>query len=299
MSQNIELPPVLGELMRGESLAPFTWFRVGGPADALFLPADVDDLSAFLKALPQNVPVLPIGVGSNVIIRDGGVPGVVIRLMGKAFASVETLADARVRAGAGALDQMVARRAARAGIGGLEFYVGIPGTIGGALTMNAGCYGRETKDVLIEARAMNRLGEIVTLSNAEMGFTYRKNAAPPGLIFLDALYQGEASTPDVVTAKMQEITAQRESSQPIREKTGGSTFKNPQGESAWKLVDRAGMRGARKGGAQVSEKHANFLINTGEASAADIEGLGEEVRATVKAAFGVELEWEIKRIGRS
>ncbi|MGE0828137.1 MAG: UDP-N-acetylmuramate dehydrogenase [Hyphomonadaceae bacterium] len=294
----MDLPTVRGELLRGAALAPYTWFRVGGPADALFLPADEADLAAFLKALPKDVPVLTIGVGSNLIIRDGGIDGVVIRLAGKAFAGVEALEGGRIRAGAAALDQMTARAAAKAGIGGLEFFVGIPGTIGGALTMNAGCYGRETKDVLVSARAMNRAGEIVTLSNADFGFTYRKNALAPGLIFLDAIFQGEPAAQEGVLSKMAEITAQRESSQPIREKTGGSTFKNPPGESAWKLVDRAGMRGARKGGAQVSEKHANFLINTGEARAADIEGLGEEVRAAVKRAFDIELEWEIKRIGR-
>ncbi|MGE3251182.1 MAG: UDP-N-acetylmuramate dehydrogenase [Hyphomonadaceae bacterium] len=298
-SDEREWPQTRGALERGAALAPYTWFRVGGPADALFIPADEEDLAVFLRALPDDVSILPLGVGSNVIIRDGGIEGVVIRLMGRAFASVEALPNAQVRAGAGALDANVARAAAKAGIGGLEFYVGVPGTIGGALTMNAGCYGRETKDVLISARAMKRDGSIVAIPAADFGFTYRRNALPGGMIFLDALYQGEASTPEAVTAKMAEITAQRESSQPIREKTGGSTFKNPPGESAWKFVDRAGMRGARLGGAQVSEKHANFLINTGEARAADIEGLGEEVRAKVREAFGVELEWEIKRLGRA
>lgn len=295
---SFDLPAVRGEIMRGETLAPFTWFRVGGPADVLFLPADEADLADFLRALPDDVPILPIGVGSNLIVRDGGVAGVVIRLMGRAFAGVDALPHARVRAGAGALDSMVARTAAKAGIAGLEFYAGVPGTIGGALMMNAGCYGAETKDVLVSARAMDRGGAVRTLTNAEFGFTYRKNALPPGLIFLDALFQGTPSTPDAVAAKMAEITEKREAAQPIREKTGGSTFKNPPGDSAWKLVDAAGMRGARRGGAQVSEKHANFLINTGQASAADIEGLGEEVRAAVKAQSGVELEWEIKRIGR-
>ncbi|MGD9815372.1 MAG: UDP-N-acetylmuramate dehydrogenase [Hyphomonadaceae bacterium] len=300
----LDLPPVRGQLLRGETLAPFTWFRVGGPADALFLPADTDDLAQFLAALPPDVPVLPIGVGSNLIVRDGGLPGVAIRLAGRAFAQVEPLDGARIRAGAGALDSMVAKGAAKAGVAGLEFYVGVPGTIGGALTMNAGCYGRETCDVLVEATALDRSGKRVTLTNADFGFTYRHNALPDGLIFLGATFQGTPDEPAAIAARMAEITARREGSQPIREKTGGSTFKNPMlpsGEkgSAWRLVDEAGMRGHRRGGAQVSEKHANFLINTGEATAADIEGLGEEVRAAVKARHGVELQWEIKRVGRA
>jgi UDP-N-acetylmuramate dehydrogenase len=300
----LDLPPVRGQLLRGERLAPFTWFRVGGPADALFIPADEKDLAAFLAALPADVPVLPIGVGSNLIVRDGGVAGVVIRLAGRQWAQIEALQGARLKAGAGALDAMLAKAAAKAGVAGLEFFIGVPGTVGGALTMNAGCYGGETKDVLVEATALDRGGRRVTLSNADFGFTYRHNALPEGLIFVDAIFQGTPDDPAAVTARMNEITARREGSQPIREKTGGSTFKNPvlaSGEklSAWKLVDEAGMRGARRGGAQVSEKHANFLINTGEASAADIEGLGEDVRATVKAKHGIELQWEIKRIGRA
>jgi UDP-N-acetylmuramate dehydrogenase len=299
-----DFPAVRGQLLKGESLAPFTWFRVCGPADALFLPADADDLAQFLAALPHDVPVLPIGVGSNLIVRDGGVPGVTIRLAGRQFAQIEPLDGARIKAGAGALDSMVAKGAAKAGIGGLEFYAGIPGTIGGALTMNAGCYGRETKDVLVEGTVMTRAGETVVIPASEFGFTYRHNALPDGLIFLNATYQGAPDDPAAITARMGEITAKREASQPIREKTGGSTFKNPvdaNGEklSAWKLNDEAGMRGARRGGAQVSELHANFLINTGEATAADIEGLGEDVRAAVKKKHGIELEWEIKRIGRA
>jgi UDP-N-acetylmuramate dehydrogenase len=293
-----DLPPARGQLLRGEKLAPFTWFRVGGPADALFLPVDADDLSQFLSALPPHVPVLPIGVGSNMIVRDGGIEGVVIRLMGRNFSGLEPLPGARLRAGAGALDAGVARAAAKAGIAGLEFYVGVPGTIGGALTMNAGCYGRETKDVLVEATVMTRTGERVVVPASEFGFTYRHNALPDDLIFLDATFQGSPDAPEAITARMAEITAKREAAQPIREKTGGSTFKNPDGHSAWKLVDEAGLRGHRRGGAQVSEKHANFLINTGDASAADIESLGEEVRAGVKAKSGIELQWEIKRVGR-
>ncbi|HVK81720.1 MAG TPA: UDP-N-acetylmuramate dehydrogenase [Verrucomicrobiae bacterium] len=300
----LALPTVRGQILRGESLAPFTWFRVGGPAEALFIPADADDLASFLAALPKEVPILPIGVGSNMIVRDGGVQGVVIRLAGRQWAQIEALDGARVKAGAGALDSMVAKGAAKAGVAGLEFYVGVPGTIGGALTMNAGCYGAETKDVLIEATAIDRDGKRVTLSHADFGFTYRHNALPDGLIFLDATFQGRPDEPEAITARMSEITARREGSQPIREKTGGSTFKNPELEngeklSAWKLVDEAGMRSYKRGGAQVSEKHANFLINTGDASAADIEGLGEDVRAAVKAKHGIELNWEIKRVGNS
>jgi UDP-N-acetylmuramate dehydrogenase len=299
----LALPAVRGQLLRGESLAPFTWFRVGGPADALFIPADGDDLAAFLAGLPQDVPVMPIGVGSNMIVRDGGIAGVVIRLAGRAFAQIEPLGANRIKAGAGALDSMVAKGAAKAGIAGLEFYVGVPGTIGGALTMNAGCYGRETTDVLVEATAINRRGERVTLTHADFGFTYRHNALTESYIFLDATFEGTADAPEAITKRMAEITAKREGSQPIREKTGGSTFKNPLSErgeklSAWMLVDEAGLRGHRRGGAQVSEKHANFLINTGDATAADIEGLGEDVRAAVKAKHGIELEWEIKRVGR-
>lgn len=299
----LALPAVRGQLLRGESLAPFTWFRVGGPADALFIPADADDLAAFLAAVSKDVPIMPIGVGSNMIIRDGGVPGVVIRLAGRQFAQIEPLGGNRIKAGAGALDSMVAKGAAKAGIAGLEFYVGVPGTIGGALTMNAGCYGRETTDVLVEATAINARGERVTLTHADFGFTYRHNALTEPYVFLDATFQGTADVPEAITARMAEITAKREASQPIREKTGGSTFKNPIAPdgtklSAWLLNDEAGMRGHRRGGAQVSEKHANFLINTGDATAADIEGLGEDVRAAVKAKRGIELEWEIKRVGR-
>lgn len=298
-----DMPPVRGQLLRGEALAPFTWFRVGGPAEVLFLPADAEDLASFLRALPASAPVLPIGVGSNMIVRDGGVEGVVIRLAGRAFAEIEALPGNRLRAGAGALDSMLAKSAAKAGIAGLEFYVGVPGTVGGALTMNAGCYGQETKDVLVEATALTRAGEAMRIPASEFGFTYRHSALAPDLIFLSATFQGSADASAAIGARMAEISAKREASQPIREKTGGSTFKNPtlpSGEklSAWKLVDEASMRGARRGGAQVSEKHANFLINTGAASAADIEGLGEDVRAAVREKHGVDLEWEIKRAGR-
>lgn len=291
------LPAVRGRLLHDAPLAPYTWLRVGGPADVLFLPADADDLAGFLAELPEEVPVTFLGVGSNLIVRDGGVEGVVIRLAGRAFAGIET--DGTVlTAGAGALDAAVARAAAKAGIAGLEFYAGIPGTIGGALTMNAGCYGAETKDVLVSAEGIDRSGRRRTLALGNFGFTYRHNAVAEQMVWLSATFEGTPDDPAAITARMDEITARREASQPIREKTGGSTFKNPPGTSAWKLVDAAGWRGKLYGGAMFSPQHANFLINTGEASAADLENLGEQVRSDVKARFGVELEWEIKRIGR-
>ncbi len=294
-----QLPPVRGRVMHGAALAPFTWFRVGGPAEVVFLPEDVSDLQAFLRALDPEVPVLTIGVGSNLLVRDGGIDGVVIRL-GKTFAHIEPRTEARIYAGAAALDAQVAKAAAQAGIAGLEFYRGVPGTIGGAIVMNAGCYGAETKDVLIEAYAVNRLGDLVTLSNAEMGYAYRHSDAAEagGLIFIGALYRGVPDDAEVVTARMDAITARREQTQPIREKTGGSTFKNPGSKSAWQCVDEAGWRGRLFGGAKFSELHANFMINTGEATAADLEGLGEAVRADVKTQLGIELHWEIKRLGK-
>jgi UDP-N-acetylmuramate dehydrogenase len=294
---SLDLPPVRGQILRGEALAPYTWFRVGGPADALFIPADVDDLAAFLAATPTDVPILPIGVGSNVIVRDGGVRGVVVRLAGRAFAGIEALSEGKIRAGAGALDSMVAKAAAKARIAGLEFYVGVPGTIGGAVVMNAGCYGRETKDVLVETLSIDRAGTLVRDTIRPEDSAYRRGPLPAGRILVEATFQGEPGDGAEIEARMALITGQREQSQPIRDKTGGSTFKNPVNESAWRLIDRAGFRGARRGGAQVSEKHCNFLINTGTATAADIEDLGEEVRAGVKAAFDVELAWEIKRVG--
>jgi UDP-N-acetylmuramate dehydrogenase len=300
MSWKDRLPAVRGKLLRDEALAPFTWFRVGGPADVVFLPEDEDDLVAFLKGLDPAVPVTPIGVGSNTLVRDGGVEGVVIRLAGRAFGKVEPRGGTRIYAGAAALDANLAREAAKAGIAGLEFYRGVPGSVGGACVMNAGCYGSETKDVLRQAYAVSRSGERLTLSNAEMAFSYRKSARAAGgdLIFTGALFEGWPDDPAAITARMEEITARREQTQPIREKTGGSTFKNPEGHSSWKLVDDAGWRGKPYGGAMFSPLHSNFLINTGEATAADLEGLGEAVRADVKAKTGVELQWEIKRIGR-
>jgi UDP-N-acetylmuramate dehydrogenase len=294
------LPAPRGKIIPDAELAPFTWFRVGGPADLLFLPEDEADLAAFLKALDPGVPVTPLGVGSNTLVRDGGVEGVVVRL-GKGFGEVEALEGARIRVGAAVLDAVLARKAAEAGIAGLEFYRGVPGSVGGACVMNAGCYGAETKDVLVEAYALNAAGERVVLSNADMGFSYRRSAAAAAgdLIFVGALFEGRPDDPAAVTARMEKITARREASQPVREKTGGSTFKNPPGDSAWRLVDAAGWRGRLHGGAKFSELHANFLINTGEASAADLEGLGEIVRAEVREKLGVQLEWEIKRIGRA
>jgi UDP-N-acetylmuramate dehydrogenase len=293
------LPPVRGKIERDAPLAPYTWFRVGGPADVLFIPEDEDDLAAFLKALDPATPVLPIGVGSNLLVRDGGVEGVVVRL-GRGFSKVEARGDNRIYAGAGVPDAVLARESAKAGIAGLEFYRGVPGSVGGACVMNAGCYGSETTEVLVEAYAVTRAGERMTLSHDEMGFSYRKSAAAAkgGLIFTGALFQGTPGDPAEITARMDEITARREASQPIREKTGGSTFKNPPGDSSWRLVDAAGWRAKPFGGAQFSDKHANFLINTGEATAADLEGLGDAVRVDVKAKFGVDLEWEIKRVGR-
>ena len=291
------LPTVRGKLLRDEPLGPYTWFRVGGNADVLFIPADADDLADFLKARDPAVPVQVLGVGSNVIVRDGGVEGVVVRLAGRPFGGVTVEGDT-VTAGAGALDAMVARAAAKAGVAGLEFYAGIPGTIGGALTMNAGCYGSETKDILVSARGLTRAGERVDYQLADFGYTYRHSEAPPDIIWIEAVYRGRPDDPAAVQARMTEITERREKSQPIREKTGGSTFKNPEGHSSWKLVDDAGWRGKPFGGAKFSELHSNFMINFAEATAADIEGLGEAVRADVKDKFGVDLQWEIRRIGR-
>lgn len=290
------MPDLRGRLLPNEPLAPLTWFRVGGPAQLLFTPADEDDLAYFLARLPEEIPVYPVGVGSNLIMRDGGVPGVVVRLSPRGFGAVAIDGDT-VRAGAAVLDKKVAEIAASANIAGLEFYFGIPGTVGGALRMNAGANGGETKDVLIEASAITRRGEKRVFTNAEMAFTYRNSGAPGDVIFTSALFRGRIGAPDEIRARMDAVQTHRETAQPIRAKTGGSTFKNPPGHSAWRLVDAAGCRGLRIGGAQVSELHCNFLINTGEATAADIETLGESVRARVKARSGIELQWEIKRVG--
>jgi UDP-N-acetylmuramate dehydrogenase len=290
------MPDLRGRLLANETLAPLTWFRVGGPAQILFTPADEDDLAYFLSKLPSEIPVYTVGVGSNLIVRDGGVSGVVIRLSPRGFGETKVDGDT-VRAGTAALDKRVAEAAAAANIGGLEFYFGIPGSIGGALRMNAGANGGETKDVLIEARGVTRAGERITFSNADMKFVYRNSGVDASIIFTSALYRGRVADPETIRTRMAEVQSHRETAQPIREKTGGSTFKNPPGHSAWKLIDAAGMRGFRVGGAQVSEMHCNFLINTGDATGHDIETLGETVRARVKENSGVELHWEIKRIG--
>jgi UDP-N-acetylmuramate dehydrogenase len=290
-------PDLRGRLLASASLAEVTWFRVGGPAQVLFSPADEDDLAYFLSRLPAAVPVSVIGLGSNLIVRDGGVPGVVIRLAGKGFGTIAVEDGARVRAGAATPDVKVARAAADASIDGLAFYRGIPGGIGGALRMNAGAHGGETTDVLVEARGVDRQGEIRVLSHAEMGFAYRHSSAPADVIFTQALFQGRPGDQAAIQAEMERVTEAREAAQPIKEKTGGSTFKNPPGNKAWKLIDAAGCRGLVIGDAQVSEMHCNFLINRGNATAADIENLGEEVRRRVRENSGVELEWEIKRIG--
>ena len=291
-----DLPPVRGKMMYRADLAPFTWFRVGGPADVVFLPEDAADLCEFLKNLDPGIPVLTIGVGSNLLVRDGGIDGVVIRL-GRNFADVTPRGEGRIEAGAAALDANVAKVAAQNGIAGLEFYRGVPGTIGGALTMNAGCYGSETKDILIEAYAITRAGERITISNADMGFCYR-HSEPEGVIYTGALFQGTPDDVAAVTERMEAITARREQTQPIREKTGGSTFKNPEGKSAWQCVDEADWRGKLFGAAKFSELHSNFMINTGDATAAELEGLGEAVRADVMTKLGIDLHWEIKRLGK-
>jgi UDP-N-acetylmuramate dehydrogenase len=294
--QNL-LPDLRGRLSARQPLAPFTWFRVGGPAQALFAPADSDDLAYFLRLLPAEIPVTVIGLGSNLIVRDGGVPGVVIRLGGKAFGSIAVEADHRLRVGAAVPDVKIARAAAEAGIDGLAFFRGIPGSLGGALRMNAGAHGGETKDICVSIGAVDRRGQSHCLSLADMGFAYRHCAAAEDLIFTEALLQGRAGVSAAILAQMEQITEAREASQPIKEKTGGSTFKNPAGAKAWQLIDRAGCRGLVVGDAQVSPMHCNFLINRGAATARDIEALGETVRRRVAAACGVELEWEIKRVG--
>ena len=291
------MPELRGKLSANEPLAPYTWFRVGGPAQLLFMPADEADLAYFLARLPKEIPVTVIGLGSNLIVRDGGVMGVVIRLSAKGFGEIAVEDGCRLRIGAAVPDVKAARAAADAGIDGLAFYRGIPGAIGGALRMNAGAHGGETKDALIEARGVDRDGNIHVFSNADMGYSYRHCSAPDDVIFTQALFQGRPGDSAAIHAEMDRITAAREASQPIREKTGGSTFKNPEGHKAWQLIDAAGCRGLVVGDAQVSEMHCNFLINRGQASAADIETLGDAVRRRVRETSGVELHWEIKRIG--
>lgn len=291
-----QAPQTRGRLAANAPLAPITWFRVGGPAQVLFTPEDEADLAYFLGCIDPELPVIVIGLGSNLIVRDGGVPGIVIRL-GRGFGAIAIEDGHRVRAGTAVPDVKVARAAADAGIAGLTFFRGIPGSVGGALRMNGGAYGGETVDALIEARAVDRAGRIHVAAKASLNMTYRHSGAPEDWIFTEALFQGRAGDPDQIAAEMDQITERREASQPIRSRTGGSTFKNPPGGKAWQLIDAAGCRGLTIGGAQVSEKHCNFLINTGEATASDIEKLGETVRARVLQTSGIELDWEIKRIG--
>ena len=289
---------VRGKLTPNAPLAPLLWFKTGGAADWLFEPRDSDDLAQFLAALDPSVPVMALGLGSNLIVRDGGVPGVVVRL-GKAFAQVERAGDMALRCGAGASGILVSSTARDAGIGGLEFLRSIPGTVGGFVRMNGGAYGREVKDILIDCDVVLRDGTRQTLALADLRYTYRHSELPEGAIVIAATFTGSPAEPAAIQAEMDRIAESREASQPLRSKTGGSTFKNPEGHKAWQLVDQAGCRGLLIGGAQVSEKHTNFLINTGTATSADIEALGEEVRSRVKAQSGVELEWEIQRIGVS
>ncbi|MEN3972017.1 UDP-N-acetylmuramate dehydrogenase [Sphingomicrobium sp. XHP0235] len=288
---------VQGKLTANAPLAKLVWFKSGGNADWLFEPADAKDLANFLSELDDDVPVMGLGLGSNLIIRDGGVEGVVVKL-GKAFATVEQVDEVTLRAGAGAHGVLISSAARDAGIAGMEFLRSIPGTLGGFVKMNGGAYGRETKDVLVEAEIVTRDGSQLTLSNGQLDYAYRHSNLPDGAIVIGAVLRGEPGDPEAIQAEMDRIQAAREESQPVRTKTGGSTFKNPEGGSAWKVVDEAGCRGLTRGGAQVSEKHCNFLINTGDATSADIEGLGDEVREKVKRHSGTELEWEIKRVGR-
>jgi UDP-N-acetylmuramate dehydrogenase len=285
-----------GRLLPNQPLAELTWFRVGGPAQVLFMPEDEADLAYFLEHLPAEIPVTVIGLGSNLIVRDGGVSGVVIRL-GRGFNEVKVESGTRIRAGTAVPDVKVSRAAQEAALAGLAFFRGIPGAVGGALRMNGGAYGRETKDALIEARGVDRQGRARVFSNGEMHYTYRHCGVPDDVIFTQALFQGSPGDPAAIAAEMDKITESREATQPIKSRTGGSTFKNPQGHKAWQLIDAAGCRGLKIGDAQVSEMHCNFLINLGAAVAADIEALGETVRKRVKENSGIELEWEIKRIG--
>ncbi|MGB8631053.1 MAG: UDP-N-acetylmuramate dehydrogenase [Xanthobacteraceae bacterium] len=289
------MPELRGRVLANQSLAELTWFRVGGPAQLLFMPDDESDLSYFLAHLPADVPVTVIGLGSNLIVRDGGVPGAVIRL-GRGFSEI-AIDGTRIRAGAAVPDVKVARAAQEASVAGLSFMRGIPGAVGGALRMNGGAYGRETKDALVEARAVDRRGGVHVLGNADMHYSYRHCGAPDDFIFTAATFAGEPGDPRVIAAQMEEITASREQTQPVKSRTGGSTFKNPPAGKAWQLIDGAGCRGLKRGDAQVSEMHCNFLINLGGATAADIEALGERVRRKVEERSGVALEWEIKRIG--
>jgi UDP-N-acetylmuramate dehydrogenase len=296
-SAPVPVEGIRGGLTREAPLAKHVWFKSGGKADWLFEPADLDDLRLFLERLDGQMPVMALGVGSNMIIRDGGVPGVVVKL-GQPFAEIEVTGEATLRAGAAAPVSMVARRAAKAGIDGMAFFTGIPGSVGGVTRMNGGCYGRETCQVLVDCDVVMPDGELVTLANSDLQYSYRHSALPEAAIVVEVRFAGFPGDPEAIRAEMDRISAQRKESQPIGSMTGGSTFKNPEGHSSWQLIDAAGLRGYRHGGAQVSEKHANFLINTGTATSTDIEGLGELVREKVYAHAGVQLEWEIKRVGR-
>ncbi len=293
----IDVPGLRGKLTPDAPLAKLVWFKSGGRADWLFEPADLDDLRLFLERLGGNLPVMALGLGSNLIVRDGGVPGVVVKL-GKPFADIEVGEDHTLTCGAGAHGILVASTARDAGIAGVEFMRGIPGTVGGFVRMNGGAYGREVSDVLIDCDVILPDGQFVTLPAADLRYSYRHSVLPDGAVVVRARFQGEPGDPEIIGAKMDEIAEARENSQPLRTRTGGSTFKNPPGEKAWELVDAAGCRGLKMGGAQVSEKHTNFLINVDNATSADIEGLGEEVKRRVYANSGVELEWEIQRVGR-
>ncbi|MGF1463660.1 MAG: UDP-N-acetylmuramate dehydrogenase [Maricaulaceae bacterium] len=296
------LPAVRGRLIANADLSAVTWLRVGGPADVMFIPADEADLANFLADTPDEIPVMVMGVGSNLLVRDGGIAGVVVRL-GPRVNAIPT-EGTRITAGAATLDASLAKAAQKAGLAGLEFFVGVPGTVGGAVRMNAGCYGGETKDVLVSATAIDRAGRRIRTGPEELGHSYRACAAPADWIFVEATFEGCADAPEAIAERTAAITEKREQSQPIREKTGGSTFKNPDpqrsgGRKTWELIDAAGGRGRRLGGAQISPQHCNFLINTGDATAADLETLAEGVRADVAQATGVDLAWEIKRVGRS
>lgn len=296
MSETLSLPSVRGKLKQGAALAPLVWFKSGGPADWLFEPADVSDLQEFLRSIGPDMRVWPLGLGSNLIVRDGGVRGVTVRL-GKPFATAVQNADNDMVCGGGASGILVSSKARDAAQAGLEFLRGIPGTVGGFVRMNGGAYGREVADILVSCDAVLRDGSLVTLGADDLGYSYRHSELPDGAIVVSAVFRGQAGDKQRIQAEMDRIAAEREASQPLRSKTGGSTFKNPHGHKAWALVDAAGCRGLKMGGAQVSEKHTNFLINTGDASSADIEALGEEVRQRVKAQSGVELQWEIQRVG--
>ena len=292
----LAIPPVRGRLTEQAPLAPLVWFKAGGAAEWLFEPADIDDLCDFLASLDPATPVMGLGLGSNMIVRDGGVPGVVVRL-GKAFAKVEQVDATTLRCGGGASGILVSSTARDAGIAGVEFLRSIPGAVGGFVRMNGGAYGREVKDILVECEVVLRSGERRTLGNADLGYTYRHSELPEGAIVVSATFRGHPGEPAAIGSEMDRIASEREASQPLRSKTGGSTFKNPDGHKAWQLVDAAGCRGLMIGDAQVSEKHTNFLLNLGAATSADIEALGEEIRRRVQAHSGIELEWEIQRVG--